>query len=142
MEYTVKQMAKLFDVSEHTLRYYTDLELLPCMRDSNNRRVFNEESVNWMQGIQCLRGCGFTMEQIGRYCALCRREESADNLQARYQMILQARADAYERLKEAQTAVSYIEEKVRHYEHILSGSVPDDSNPQRWTAESRPEAHR
>ena len=56
MKYTMKQMAAMFDVTEHTLRYYTDLGLLPCERDSGNRRMFNEESVNWMQGIQCLKG--------------------------------------------------------------------------------------
>lgn len=43
MKYTMKQMAAIFDVTEHTLRYYTDLGLLPCERDSGNRRMFNEE---------------------------------------------------------------------------------------------------
>ena len=32
--------------TEHTLRFYTDKGLLPCQRDSGNRWVFNEESVN------------------------------------------------------------------------------------------------
>lgn len=44
-------MAEMFDVTEHTLRFYTDKGLLPCERDGGNRRVFNEESVNWMQRI-------------------------------------------------------------------------------------------
>lgn len=58
MYYTIRQMAEMFDVTEHTLRFYTDKGLLPCERDGGNRRVFNEESVNWMQGIKCLKGCG------------------------------------------------------------------------------------
>ena len=58
MYYTIRQMAEMFEVTEHTLRFYTDKGLLPCERDGGNRRVFNEESVNWMQGIQCLKGCG------------------------------------------------------------------------------------
>ena len=58
MYYTIKQMAEMFDVTEHTLRFYTNEGLLPCERDGGNRRVFNEESVNWMQGIKCLKGCG------------------------------------------------------------------------------------
>ena len=44
--YVFKQMAELFGVTEHTLRFYTDKGLLPCTRDGGNRRVFNEESVN------------------------------------------------------------------------------------------------
>lgn len=64
MRYTIKQMAEMFGVTEHTLRFYTDKGLLPCERDSGNRRVFTEESVNWMQGIQCLKGCGVSLEDI------------------------------------------------------------------------------
>ena len=64
MRYTIKQMAEMFGVTEHTLRFYTDKRLLPCERDRGNRRVFTEESVNWMQGIQCLKGCGASLEDI------------------------------------------------------------------------------
>ena len=51
MIYTLKQFAEMFNTTEHTIRYYTDINLLPCQRDKGNRRIFNEESVNWMQGI-------------------------------------------------------------------------------------------
>jgi DNA-binding transcriptional MerR regulator len=64
MYYTIKQMAQMFDVTEHTLRYYTDQGLLPCERDGGNRRVFNEKSINWMQGIKCLKGCGASIDDI------------------------------------------------------------------------------
>ena len=36
MSYTVKQ----FGTTEHTVRYCTDIGLLPCRRDGGNRRVF------------------------------------------------------------------------------------------------------
>lgn len=75
MYYSIKQMAERFGVTEHTLRFYTDKGLLPCTRDGGNRRVFNEESVNWMQGIQCLKGCGASIEDIQEYCRLCLLEE-------------------------------------------------------------------
>ena len=80
MYYTIKQMAEMFGVTENTLRFYTDKGLLPCARDGGNRRVFNEESVNWMQGIHCLKGCGASIEDIQEYCRLCLAEESEENL--------------------------------------------------------------
>lgn len=64
MYYTIKQFAEMFHITEHTVRYYTDIELLPCKRDSANHRIFDEESVNWMQGITCLKRCGAS---VGRY---------------------------------------------------------------------------
>ena len=138
MYYTIRQMAEMFDVTEHTLRYYTDLGLLPCERDGGNRRMFNEESVNWMQGIKCLKGCGASIGDIQDYCRLCLMEESEENLRARYQIIVKQRAEAYRRVAEAQATAKYMDEKVAHYEAILAGQIPDDTNPKNWTAENRP----
>jgi len=138
MEYTIRQMAEMFGVTEHTLRFYTDKGLLPCARDGGNRRVFNEESVNWMQGIKCLKGCGASIEAIQEYCRLCLMEESEENLRARYAIILKQREEAYKRVEEAKATASYMDEKVAHYEAILAGLAPDDTNPRNWTAENRP----
>ena len=106
MHYTIKQMAQMFGVTEHTLRFYTGKGLLPCARDGGNRRVFDEESVNWMQGIQCLKGCGASIEDIQTYRRLCLLEESEENLRARYAIILKQREDAYRRLEEAKATVN------------------------------------
>ena len=138
MDYTIKQMAELFGVTEHALRFYTDKGLLPCRRDGGNRRVFNEESVNWMQGIKCLKGCGASIEDIQEYCRLCLQEESEENLRARYAIIFKQREEAYKRLEEAKAAVDYMDGKAAHYEAILAGLTPDDTNPRNWTPENRP----
>ncbi len=138
MPYTMRQMAQLFGVTEHTLRFYTDQGLLPCARDGRNRRVFDEESVNWMQGIQCLKGCGASIEDIREYCRLCLLEESEENLQARYAIILKQREAAYQRVEEAKATAKYMDEKVAHYQAILAGLAPDDTNPKTWTSENRP----
>ena len=138
MYYTIRQMAQMFDVTEHTLRFYTDKGLLPCERDCGNRRVFNEESVNWMQGIKCLKGCGASIEDIREYCRLCLLEESKENLQARYAIILKQRESARRRVEEAKAAAKYMDDKAAHYEAILAGLEPDDTNPKNWTAKNRP----
>lgn len=141
MYYTIKQMSDMFQITEHTIRYYTDIGLLPCQRDGGNRRVFDEESVNWMQGIACLKGCGASIEEIKKYCELCKMPETEENLYARYQIILNQRQEAYKRLEEAKATVTYMDQKVKHYQAILKGLEPDDTNPAKWTAKSRPEKH-
>ena len=91
-----------------------------------------------MQGIKCLRGCGASIEDIQEYCRLCLLEESEENLRARYAIILKRRAEACKRLEEAEATVRYMDDKVAHYEAILAGLAPDDTNPKNWTAENRP----
>lgn len=141
MYYTVKQFAEMFHTTEHTIRYYTDIGLLPCRRDGGNRRIFDEESINWMQGITCLKGCGASIEDIKEYCFLCRQPESENNLKARYKIILRQRDEAYKRIDEAKATAKYMDKKVKHYEDILAGLIPDDSNPKNWTENTRPERH-
>lgn len=131
----------MFKVTEYTVRYYTDIGILPCMRDGANRRRFTEESVNWMQGIVCLKGCGASIEAIKEYCDLCLLPESDETLRARYEIILRQREQAYKRIEEAKATAAYMDQKVRHYEEILAGRIPDDSNPGTWTEKTRPKMH-
>lgn len=124
---TLREVCAKTGLSEHTIRYYTDQGLLPCQRDSGNRRVFDEESLHWIQGIKCLKGCGMSIASIRNYFQLCRLPESRENLMARYRMIVEYRDLAYRQLQDAKDRVSYMERKTRHYEDILAGLIPDDT---------------
>lgn len=135
MEYTLKQFSQKFSVSEHTLRYYTDIGILPCSRDEGNRRVFDDESANWLRAITCLKNCGASIKAITEYFALCRQSESKENLRARFDIILEQREKAYAKLEEAKAAVDYMDKKVKHYESILAGELPDDTNPAQWAGD-------
>ena len=42
MHYTIKQVSAISGLTEHTLRYYTDQNMIPCHRDGSNRRVFDD----------------------------------------------------------------------------------------------------
>lgn len=79
------------------------------------------------------------LEDIQEYCRLCLLEESAENLRARYAIIAKQRAEAYKRVAEAKATAKYMDEKAAHYEAILAGLAPDDTNPRNWTAENRPQ---
>lgn len=128
MNYTVKQIAEMMNMTEHTIRFYTDKKLLPCKRDNNNRRVFDEESINWLKGIQCLRGCGVSIEDIKVYSDLCLSDDE-NALQARYEFMCRQRDLAHQRLEEAKALVEYMDHKVQHYEDIIAGKLDDDTNP-------------
>lgn len=41
-------------------------------------------------------------------------------------------------MEEAKATAKYMDDKVVHYEAILAGLTPDDTNPKNWTAENRP----
>lgn len=115
--YHVKELARLAGVTEHTIRFYTDQDLLPCQRDANNRRIFDESAVETLTVIQCLKHCGMSIEAIKRYTDLYKLGDVS--LHDRYQIILEQRELAYQRLQEAQEVVAYMEQKVAYYEQAM-----------------------
>lgn len=124
--YTVKTIAERMQMSPHAIRFYTDHGLCPCRRDINGHRIFGPEAINWLEGVKCLKHCGTSIEDIQAYGQLCRTPNS---LESRYQFMKAQLEKANARLAEAQSAVDYLHRKLKHYEDILAGRAPDDTNP-------------
>lgn len=62
--YSIKQISEMTGLTKHTIRFYTDCGLLPCNRGSENHRIFDDESLNWLKGIQYLKGCDMSLKAI------------------------------------------------------------------------------
>ncbi|MCI2256203.1 MerR family transcriptional regulator [Domibacillus sp. PGB-M46] len=129
--YTVKEVSKLLDLTEHTVRFYTDKGLVPSVkRDKNNNRLFDEESINWLIGVKYLKQCGMSVEDIKSYVDLCL--EGRSTIEERYEIIKKQKAIALEQLEEAKLRAKYMEEKLNHYLDIINGVISDDTNPGEW----------
>ena len=127
MNYTVKQISEIMGMSEHTIRYYTDLNLLPVKRDSANRRIFDEESINWLMGIKCLKGCGMSIEDIKKYGDLCLIGD--ETLIERREIMKKQLEIAKQNLENAKEILKYVKKKVAHYDDVIAGKIADDTNP-------------
>ncbi len=127
MNYTVKQISEIMGMSENTIRYYTDLNLLPIKRDSANRRIFDEESINWLMGIKCLKGCGMSIEDIKKYGDLCLIGD--ETLIERREIMKKQLEIAKQNLENAKEILEYVKKKVAHYDDVIAGKIADDTNP-------------
>lgn len=129
--YTVKEIAKCLDMTEHTVRYYTDMGLVPSLqRDKNGNRLFDEESKNWLIGIKNLRGSGMSIKAIKEYVNLCLEGDAT--IEVRYDIILEQKKQLEEQLKEMNQRYQYIEQKANMYLDIMNHRIPDKSNPATW----------
>lgn len=129
--YTVKEVAQLMNLTEHTIRYYTDKGLVPSVkRDKNNNRLFDEESINWLIGIKYLKATGMSIEYIKEYVDLCLKGDST--VLERYEIILNQKIIAEAQLEEAEKRVKYMRQKAKHYSDIVNNRIPDDTNPGQW----------
>ncbi|MGP0689630.1 MerR family transcriptional regulator [Priestia aryabhattai] len=129
--YTVKEVAKLLDLTEHTVRFYTDKGLVPNLqRDKNNKRIFNEDSINWLRGAKKLKRCGMSVEDIKKYVDLSL--EGHPTIDERYEMIRKQKELVLAQLEELKVMAEYITNKEKHYRDIKNQVISDDTNPAHW----------
>ena len=130
--YTVKEIAECLGMTEHTVRYYTDMGLVPSLkRDKNGNRLFDEESKNWLIGIKNLRGSGMSIKAIKEYVNLCLEGDST--IEVRYAIILEQKKQLEEQLKEMNQRYQYMEQKANMYLDIMNHGIPDSTNPATWS---------
>lgn len=126
--YTVKEVAKLLDLTEHTVRFYTDKGLVPSIqRDKNNNRLFNDASVHWLTGAKRLKKSGMSVDDIKKYVDLCLEDEST--VEERYAMIQKQKEVVFAQLEEVKSMAEYITKQEKHCRDIIEHVIPDDSNP-------------
>lgn len=118
--YTLKEASQMLQLSEHTIRYYSNLGLFTCPRDASNRRVLDESAISWLKGIKYLRDAGGSIPEVKKYCSLCRRGEQTT--EERRDMLAELRVRAKARLHEVALSVRFIEKNLEHCEAILNRS--------------------
>lgn len=65
MEYTIKKLAELANVSTRTLRYYDEINLLkPCRINSSGYRIYGQKEVDLLQQILLYRSMDIKLEDI------------------------------------------------------------------------------
>ncbi|NLO85524.1 MAG: MerR family transcriptional regulator [Clostridiales bacterium] len=130
--YTVKQVAKMLNLTEHTVRFYTDKGLVPKLkRDKNNIRIFDDEAIHWLTGVKYLKECGMSIASIKQFIDLC--VEGDATIPARYEIILAQTKLAQEQLEQAKQRVAYMEYKKELYQEIVNQTIPDTTNPGQWS---------
>ena len=70
--YTMKEVCQIVGWSYETLKYYCKEGLIPNVkRDKNNYRVFDENNIEWIKGLQCLKKCGMSLKDMRMYLDYC-----------------------------------------------------------------------
>lgn len=128
---TVKEVSKKFNISEYTLRYYTDENLIPSIkRDKNNIRIFDEESLNWLKTIICLRKCGMSIKSIKEYVDLCIIGDST--ILQRLDIINSQKVIIDKKIQELKESSLFLENKKDLYDDIIKNNKKDITNPNNW----------
>lgn len=121
--YTMKQICERTDMTYEALKFYCNQGLVPNVkRDHNNRRVFDEHDLHWIQDLSCLKRCGLSIQEMKDYLQLCLEGEST--IIPRKEMLAKKQEELRSTIKELEDSVAYINWKQNFYDEVLSGKRP------------------
>ena len=125
--YSMKQTCELTGMNYETLKYYCNEELiLNVQRDKNNRRIFSDNDIAWINSLACLKKCGMSIKEMKEYLALCLLGQATI---PQRKIILERKRNALlMSIDELQKSVDYIDWKQSFYDDVLSGKIVDNSH--------------
>ena len=125
--YTMKDACEKTGLSYETLKFYCNQGLVPNVkRDKNNRRIFNDRDIAWINSLNCLRNCDMSLSEMREYIDLCIEGESS--IPKRKEILIAKRASLVEKLQQVQDSIDYIDWKQGFYDDVLSGKIKYYSN--------------
>ena len=121
--YTMQECCKLTGLSYDTLKYYCNEGLIPNVkRDKfNNYRIFDDNDINWINSLKCLKKCGFSLKEMRIYLDLCMQGPST--IQQRKQILLRQRSEVEKQITSLNDTLDYIDRKNALYDKFLSGEL-------------------
>lgn len=125
--FSMKQACQQTNLTYETLKYYCNEGLVPNVkRDDNNRRVFDEKDIAWINSLSCLKNCGMTINEMKEYLELSLQGEVT--IPERKIILDKKRKSLLEELKRIQDSIDYIDWKQNFYDDVLSGKKKYYSN--------------
>jgi len=123
MRYTIGQVAKKLGLTAHTLRYYDKEGLLPFVKKgSSGARIFEDDDIDWLLILDCLKRTGMQLKDIKRYMDLCQAGDST--LQQRLEMFQSQKIKIEEQMKQLNQYMEKIDFKIAYYqEAVKNGSI-------------------
>ena len=115
---TIAEVSRLYDISADTLRYYERIGLIPPVpRTKSGIRNYDEESLGWIELMKCMRKSGVQIEALIEYVSLF--QQGDESLDARKALLIEQRDRLLNRMKDMQTSLVRLNNKIDRYEQGL-----------------------
>jgi DNA-binding transcriptional MerR regulator len=119
--YTIKEAADKMNMSVHTLRYYANQGLFPAIeRDHNNIRWFNENGLDSIKLVKCLRETGMPIAEVKKFVRLHAAGDAT--WEERLRILEEQRYKAQNDLEAMKERIALLEKKTDFYRKKLQTS--------------------
>ncbi|WP_134902911.1 MerR family transcriptional regulator, partial [Paenibacillus polymyxa] len=122
MLYSMTYVVENLNVSAKTLRFYEEQGILPNIsRDEKGRRVYNEQQLDWISFIRCLKETGMPLSKIKDYKEKIKDykelyESGNSTFLQREEMLIQHKLEVQKKIDESFKHLEEINYKIAMYE--------------------------
>lgn len=114
MTYSIGQISEMLSISVSTLRYYDKEGLLPLInRTSSNIRVFDDNDIECLKMIECLKSIGAQLKDIKMFFNWC--QEGDSTIDKRYNFFLEQKEKTEKQILLLQKSLDHINYKCEYY---------------------------
>ncbi|MBZ0295425.1 MAG: MerR family transcriptional regulator [Anaerolineae bacterium] len=123
---TIKQVAEVTGLSEHTLRYYERIGLIHSIdRADNTHRRYSQDDIGWIDFLMKLRATGMSIQDMRIYAQLQRQGDRT--LPERVEMLKTLQQKLETHIDELNQHLDLIRYKIEYYGDIIATGAPETS---------------
>ena len=116
--WTVSEAAEKCGLSQHTLRWYERIGLLPAIeRGSDGRRRYRDSDLDWLSLLTKLRATGMPVRDMQRYAELVR---SGAGHAERLDLLVKHREEVRRALAAQRETLKLLDAKIDTYECLVA----------------------
>lgn len=120
--YSMKETCQKTNLTYDTLKYYCNEGLIPNVkRNNSNYRVFDDNDINWINNLSCLKKCGMSITEMKKYLELCL--QGASSIPQRQLILNDKQKELENKIKEIKKSIDYINYKQNFYKDVLNGKT-------------------
>ncbi len=112
----ISEVAEIFGISIHTLRYYEKLGLIQRIVRQGGKREYAEEDLGWIEFIQRLKATGMPLSAIKVYSEL--RYKGDSTVSERKHMLQEHQQRLEQDKLELELNLEVLRKKIRIYEEM------------------------
>lgn len=112
--YNIGEVAKMFNLTVSTLRYYDSEGLFPNLKKESGIRKFSENDIEALRVIECLKKTGLEIKDIKQFMQWCKEGEST--YQKRLDLFKNQKEKILEEIASLNKALAMLEYKCFYYE--------------------------
>jgi len=133
MRYSISDVAKEFEITTSTIRWYEKQGLIPPIkRDENGRRYYDEADLDWFSVVMCMKGTNMSIEDIRKFAELNAMGDST--LQERLDMVKLQKEKTINKIHELEEYMKTIDFKIMYFTECIKDGTEENMKKKHYAS--------